>query len=110
MPLGPKADMPMLFNYLIGDLLEVHRNFKTERIGRLQIDDQFVLLRRLHGQFGWFCTLEDTVNVVGSALKLLENIIPIRDQAASIDEVTTIGYCRQLVPRCERDDQFEMDD
>jgi hypothetical protein len=26
---GPKADMPTLFNYLIGDLLEVHRNFEA---------------------------------------------------------------------------------
>jgi hypothetical protein len=45
---GPIADMPTLFNYLIGALLEVHRNFKAERLGRLQIDDQFILRRVLH--------------------------------------------------------------
>jgi len=27
--LWAKADMPTLFNYLIGDLLKVHRNFKA---------------------------------------------------------------------------------
>ena len=36
---GPKADMPTLFNYLIGALLEVHRNFKAERLGGLEIDN-----------------------------------------------------------------------
>src|SRR5262249_46380328 len=46
---GPKADIATLFNYLIGDLLEVHRNFKAERLSRLEVDCQL----EFGGQYDW---------------------------------------------------------
>ena len=46
---GPKADMPTLFYYLIGDLLEVHRNSKAKRLSRLEVDRQL----ELGGQYDW---------------------------------------------------------
>ena len=42
---GPKADMLILFDHLVGDREHARRNYKTERLCGLEIDDQL--------EFGW---------------------------------------------------------
>jgi hypothetical protein len=100
---GAAAEKP-LFDHLVGTGDQHWRHGKAKCLGCLQVDYQIILVRCLHRQVGQFRTLEDTVNVVGSAPELLENIIPIRDQAASVDVVTPVIHCRQFVLRCEGDD------
>jgi len=50
----PKADScsatkGSLFDHLVGALLELQRYVEAERLGRLEIDHQQILDRRLHG-------------------------------------------------------------
>src|SRR5262249_4081874 len=54
----------------------------AERSGGLEIDDQVILGGRLYRQVGGLLTLEDEIDVAGSAAELVEDIRTIRDQAA----------------------------
>jgi hypothetical protein len=58
------------------------RDRDTERLGGLEVDDQFVLGRRLHRKIGWFLALEDAINVAGRAPDGIVRIWPIGDEAA----------------------------
>jgi|SRR5262245_5860058 len=42
---GPKADMPLLFDHLVGGKQKFRRNGQAECLGRLEVDDEVV--------FGW---------------------------------------------------------
>ena len=53
-----------LFDHFVGDLLERHGHVEPERLGGLEIDDQLILCRRLHGEIGRLLTLEDAVDVL----------------------------------------------
>src|SRR5215831_20672316 len=57
-------------------------DLEAESLGGLQVEDDLVLGRRLHGEVGRSLAPEDTVNVAGRLPVLLKKIRPIRDQAA----------------------------
>src|ERR1700716_2517699 len=63
-----------LFNHLIGAGGHRLRNGKAHRLGCLEIDDQFVLGRRLHRQVGRLLALEDAVDVTGRLPVLVDEI------------------------------------
>ena len=81
---------------------------EAERLGGLEIDDQFVLGRRLHRQVGRLLALEDAIDVAGGAPVLVDEIGPIGNQAAAGDEVAFEVDRGQLVPGRQRDDQIAM--
>src|SRR5262249_14898532 len=66
--------------------------------GSLEIDDQFVLGRRLHWKIGRLLALEDAVHVAGRTPVLIDDIRPIGDQTAGTGEVAERIDRRQLVP------------
>ena len=54
---GPKADMATLFDHLLRDRKDARRNGQAERLRGLEIDNEFILGRRLHREFGWLFAL-----------------------------------------------------
>jgi hypothetical protein len=66
------------------------RHLQAERPGRLEIDYQPVLRRRLHRQVGRFRSLEDPVNLIGRDPVHVDRIGPLGDQAAGGDEVAEV--------------------
>ena len=81
---------------------------EAERLGGLEIDDQFVLGRRLHRQVGGLLALEDAIDIAGRAPVLIDDVRPVGDQAAAGDEVAFVVDRGQPVPGRQRDDQFAM--
>jgi hypothetical protein len=78
------------------------------RFRGLEIDDQFVLRRRLHWQAGGIFTPEDTIDVAGRPTILFEQIRTIVDKA-SARGVNALPVNRgKLLPRRQSDDQFAM--
>src|SRR5260370_18215906 len=62
------------------------RHVETKRLRGLEIDDQFVLGRRLHRQVGGLLTVENAPDVLRRAPGLVGPIGPVRDQAAADDK------------------------
>ena len=54
--LPPKADIRILFDQLIGALLEKWGHVEAEQLGCLEIDHEFVVGRRLYREFGGLLT------------------------------------------------------
>src|SRR5262249_39070630 len=106
---GPTADIHYSFDYLICDLLEMHRHVEAQRLGSLEVDDKLILRRRLYRHVGWFLSLEDAVDVAGRAAVLVEEIWAIRHQAAGGGKVLFKVNRRQLVSGCQCDDQIAVD-
>src|SRR5215813_13179850 len=84
---GPRADIGVLFDHLVG--ASEHRVWhdETERSGGLEIDHQIVLGWRLHRQVGGLLALENTIDVISRVPELVDRIGPIRDQTAATNEV-----------------------
>jgi hypothetical protein len=59
----PKADIGCLFDYLIGDLLEMQRHGKAERFSGFRINNQREFAGFLNREITGFSTLKDAVNV-----------------------------------------------
>ena len=87
-----------LFDDLVGAREHRGRHIEAERLGGLEIDHQFVLGRRLHRQVGRLLALEDAVDIGGRAAILVNQIGPVRDQAAGGDEVTIRSKPLAVVP------------
>src|SRR5262249_47448424 len=54
-------------DHLVGAGKHARRNVEAERLGCLQVNDEFVLGRRLYRQVSWLLTLEDAIDVAGGA-------------------------------------------
>ena len=52
-----------LFDHLVGCGEQRLRNGQSEHLCGLEIDNQFVLGRRLHRQIGWLLALEDAIDI-----------------------------------------------
>jgi hypothetical protein len=97
-----------LFDHLVGALLQRQRHGEAKRLGGLEVDNQFVLGRRLHGEVGRPLAPEDAVDVAGRLLEQVEEIRSVGDQAAGGDEVASSVDRGQFVLRRQRDDQIAM--
>src|SRR5215831_5280940 len=112
---GPAAAAPRSvvkraasFDHLVGASEHRWWNFEAERPGRLEVDYQLVLGRRLYRQVRRLLALEDAVDVAGCAPVLINHIRPVGDQAAVGDEGAITVDRGQSVPGREPDDQITM--
>jgi len=69
-----------LFDHLVGELLQVRRNFEAERFRSFEIDDQLELGWRLHRKVGRSFTFEDTIDVPSRASNYVDSNRSIGDQ------------------------------
>jgi hypothetical protein len=61
-----------LLDHLVGASEHRWRHIEAKRPRGLEIDDQFVLGRRLYRQVGWLLTLENAIDVGGGAAVLVD--------------------------------------
>ena len=62
---GPIADIGCLFDYLISDLLEMHRYVEAQRLGGREVNNKLMLRRRLHWHVCGLFAFEDAIDVTG---------------------------------------------
>ena len=97
-----------LSDHLVGAGTQRWRHGKAKRFSGLEIDYQFVLGWRLYRHVGRFFALEDAIDVVSRAPKLVNEIRPIRNQSAGGNIIAFLVDCGQLVLGGKSDDQITM--
>ena len=75
-----------LFDYLVGELLELQRHFEPERISGFHVDAQHELGRELDRQFGRFGAFQNLVYEVGSVVLVFKIVDSVADEPASTNE------------------------
>src|SRR5215471_9207601 len=95
--LRPKADITLLFDYLVGAGEHRRRHGETEGLGGLEVEHKLVLGRCLHRQVGRLLALENAVDVLGRAPELVNKIGPIGDKPAGGGERAVIVDSGQFV-------------
>src|SRR3954454_23519106 len=73
------------FDYLVRAGEQRRRHLEAERLGGLEVDNEFVLGRGLHRQVGGLLAIEDAINVAGCSLVLIDVVKAKGDQAAAGD-------------------------
>ena len=106
--MGQKRTSSRSLDHLIGASKQSCWHIKTEGLGGLEIDHQFVLGRRLHREVARLFALEDAIDVAGRPTELADHIRPVGDQA-TLGDGEAIGVDRgQLIPGRKRNNQIAM--
>jgi hypothetical protein len=97
-----------LFDHLVGSREQLRGHGEAERLCGLEIDNEFVLGRRLHWKVRRLLALENAIDVSGRAAELIDPINPVGDQAAG-GGIRAIGVDRgQPVSGGKRDHQIAI--
>ena len=85
-----------LIDHLSGARQQSWGDRQVQSLRRLEIDNQFVVSRRLNRQVSRLLALEDTVDITSCASELFDSTRPIGDQAAESDIKAASVDRRQL--------------
>jgi hypothetical protein len=97
-----------LFDHLVGCDEQARRDDQTQRLGRFEIDDGFVLGRSLHRQVRGFVPAQDAINTGGCLPKLINAVGAVAHEAAIRDENTVRVHRRKAVLCREGNDEIAM--
>src|SRR5262245_48483200 len=75
-----------LFDYLVGELLELQWHFEPERLSGFHVDAQHELGRELDRQFGRLCAFQNLVDEVGSAAVVFKIVDSVADEPSGLDK------------------------
>jgi hypothetical protein len=78
-----------LFDYLAGALLEEQRHVKAKRFSSFEVDHEVELDGRLHGQFAGLCALENAIDIICRASKVIGQVVSVRQQSAFSSSIDT---------------------
>jgi len=80
------ARLPRLPDDLVGGGQQRFLGGEAERLGGLEIDDEFGPRGLLDRQVRWFFALQDAIDVARCAPERIDRIRPVGDQAAAGNE------------------------
>jgi hypothetical protein len=75
-----------LFDYLVGELLELQWHFEPERLSGFHVDAQHELGRELDGQFRRFGAFQNLVDEVGRPAVVLKIVDSVTDEPSGLDK------------------------
>src|SRR6266404_3739332 len=96
------------FDYLVGAREQHRRHIESQRLGRLQVDDQFELGRRLNGEIAGIGALQDSVDVGCGSAKDIDGIAAVGNQSTARSKYAQWIDCGQAVASRQRNDQITM--
>src|SRR5262249_11185321 len=103
---GQKGSLPKLFNHLVGTGEQRKRNGEAEGLGRLEVDDQFELDRRLNRQLARLLSAKNAIDIGRGASKQVDDIDCIYDQGSAARKLPIRVGGWQGVTRRETSDQI----
>jgi hypothetical protein len=95
-------------NHLIGLEQERRGDRQTQRLGGLEVDDEFEFHGLLHGQVGGLRAFEDPVCIVGGTPPQRRHVGPVRHETAQFREGLELIDRRQLVLHRELGDTLAV--
>src|SRR5262249_54002439 len=104
-----QTQLPTSLNHVVGSLLKNPRYVEAKRLRGLEVDDQFVLDRRLNWQLGRFLALEDAIGIGRAERKIIELVNSVGQQAADFSEDSARIDGRETIASCKRCDFCTME-
>src|SRR4051812_20552868 len=99
-----------LFDNLVGDSQQTHRNFQPKRFCRCSVEHQLELGLLVKRDVSWFCAFHDLICHIGKATHDVPKVTAVTQQTADIDEVAKRVDCRQTVFSGEISDELVVCD
>src|SRR5215468_2660840 len=84
-----------LLDHLIGSCQERRRNRQPDRLGRLEVDAQYVLRWLLDGEIARLGALQDSVNEVGCPGSEFVGVYGVREDGPAFKDGSTLRHRRQ---------------